>query len=101
MEAMESYHCEISSRKKDKEIKETAPQQIYESPKLRSPMTCLHADIDSIPTEATCHFETTFAPAESPTFTYVNETVRQGRQDIFQTWQPPNVTMFQLHTDKF
>ena len=87
--------------KKDKEIKDTSTQQIYEPPKLRSPMACFHADINFIQTEATGHFETTFAEAESPTFTYVNETVRQGRQDIFQTWQPPNVTMFQVHTDKF
>ena len=101
MEAMESYHCEISRRKKDSEIKETAPQVLYESPKLRSPMACLHADIDSIQTEATPHFETTFVQTESPTFTYVYETVRQGPQDIFQTWQPPNVTMFQQHTNKF
>ena len=65
-------------------------------------MTYLHAYIDdSIQTEATCHFETTFVLTESPTFTYVNETVRQGPQDIFQTWQPSNVTMVQVHTNKF
>ena len=38
---------------------------------------------------------------DKATFTYVNETLRQGRQDIFQTWQPPNVTMVQVHTNKF